>query len=83
MRCDEDLPRLRQLFHARSQMRGQPYRGVVHVQIIPNRPDHDFSGVQSHSDVDTAIRSPRDRGVSPDGFLHRQRRVTGPDSMLL
>jgi hypothetical protein len=40
-----------ELFHTRRQVGGLAHGGVVHMQIIANRPHHHFARVEAHTDL--------------------------------
>jgi hypothetical protein len=46
-RCRQpNTPWRGELFHPRRQMGGLAHGAVVHMEIIANRPHHDFAGVE-------------------------------------
>ena len=48
-RGQPDTARRGELLHARRQVRGLAHGRVVHVQVVANRPHHDFPGVEPHA----------------------------------
>ena len=66
----------RQLFHTGRQVRGLADRGVIHVEVIANRPHDHCPGVQPHPDVDfEAVGAAHLVTVMADGVLHGERRI--------
>jgi hypothetical protein len=65
-------------------MGGLPDSGVVHVQIGADRPHDHAARVQTDADADREAVLPADPlGVSPHRLLHAQRRIAGPDRVIL
>src|SRR5262245_53109845 len=46
----QDRPGIGQLFHSGCEVCRLTHGGVVHVEITPDRADHDFAGVQPYTD---------------------------------
>ena len=79
----EDAPRGGELFHAGREMRRLAHGRVIHVQIIADRPHHDCAGVEAHAHLHgDAMGAARFLGIGPDGGLHGECRITGPDGMV-
>ena len=82
-RPDQHGARARELLHPRGEMRRLTDCRVVHAQVIADRADHDFAGVEPDPDLHGhAVRAPRLLGVSIDGFLHAERGITGADGVV-
>ena len=69
-------------------MRGQVGRladgGVVHAQIAADRADNHFAGVEPYPDLDrNTLHTAHAFRVVLHRLLHAQRRVAGPDRMIL
>jgi hypothetical protein len=80
----EDASRRGQLFHAGSEMRRLPDSRVIHMQIVADRTDHDFTRIEPHPNLDLDLVGLADLvSVRPEGFLHRQGRVAGPYRVIL
>ena len=80
---EQGAARLRELLHARGEVRGLPDRGVVHVQIAADGAYHDLARVDPDPYAHRH-RQARDPGhVAPDRVLHPQRRVAGAKRVIL
>ena len=78
----ENRPRRRCLFHPRRQVGGLADRRVVHVQVVADRPHHDFARVESHADLHRGMRA-RALGVAAQLIAHPERGVAGAYGMIL
>ena len=79
-----DTARGGELLHARRQVRGLAHGGVVHVQVVANRPHHDFAGVEPHAHLHLqAVGAAHLLGIAAHGGLHGQGGVTGPHGVIL
>ena len=78
-----DTPRGRELLHTRGQMRGLADGGIVHMQVVANRPHHDFPGVEpdAHLHLQT-VGAAHLLGIAPHRRLHGQASVTGPHGVI-
>ena len=75
---DHDGSRRRHLLHTRSQMHGLTDRGVVHLQVVADRTDHYFSGIQTHSDLNRhTLCPPHSVSIALHRLLHSERRIAG------
>jgi hypothetical protein len=64
-------------------MRRLPNSRVIHMQIVADRPDHDFTRIEPHPDLDLDLVCLADLvGVRPDRLLHGQGRIARPDGMI-
>ena len=71
------------LFLACRQVGGLPHGGVVHVQVIADRPHHDFPRIEAHANLHLQVVGLAHLlRVTAHGRLHRQRGVTGPHSVV-
>jgi hypothetical protein len=83
-RGDQHRAGARGLFHARREMRRLTDRRVVRLQIVADRADDDFAGVESDADLHRhAVRAPRLLGVPIDRFLHLEPGIAGADGVVL
>jgi hypothetical protein len=58
---------------------GLPHSRVVHVQIIANRPHHNFPGVEPHARLQLQTMGPTHLlSIAAQSGLHGQGRITGP-----
>ncbi len=65
-------------------MRCLSHRGVIHVEVAPDRAHHHLAGVHPDPDVDRhAGGTPGDLGIAFHRLLHSERRVAGPHGMVL
>ena len=82
-RRQPDTPRGRELLHTRGQMRGLADGGIVHVQVVANRPHHDFPRVEpdAHLHLQTVGAAHLLR-IAPHRRLHGQASVTGPHGVI-
>jgi hypothetical protein len=65
-------------------MSGLPHGGVVHAEVAANRADDDFTRVEADANVDRQALGTLDiLGVRLHGLLHAERRVAGPDGVIL
>src|SRR5215471_1953599 len=65
-------------------MRRLAHDGVVHLQIVADRRDDDFSRVEAHPDRDLhPVRPPNLVCIPGDGLLHPEARITGAYGMVL
>ena len=72
------------LLHASGHVRDLPDRGVLHSEIAADRAHDHFPGVEPDADLDRELVSVAQRlGVLPDGRLHPQGHVAGPERMVL
>ena len=79
-----DTARAGQLLHARRQMRRLPHGGVVHVQVVADRPHHHFSRVEAHPDAQLqAVGAAHLLGIRAHRGLHGQGGVTGAQGVVL
>ena len=59
-------------------------RGVLHVQVVPDRPHHDLARVETHADGEADPPRPLELlGVAPELVLQVQRRVACPPGVVL
>jgi len=73
-----------ELLHARDEVRGLAYRGVVHVQVGADGAHDDLARVQAHADADgDAVLPAHALGVLRDRLLHPERRVAGAHGVVL
>ena len=64
-------------------MRRLTDRRVIHVQVVADRANHDFAGVEPDANLHRhAVRVPRLRGVPIDRFLHPERGVARADGVV-
>jgi hypothetical protein len=49
---NEHRARGRKLLHPRGEVRALTYRGVFHAQVAADGAHHDFTGVDTHADLD-------------------------------
>ena len=82
-RRQPDTPRGRELLHTRGQMRGLADGGIVHVQVVANRPHHDFPRVEpdAHLHLQT-VGAAHLLSIAPHRRLHGQASVTGPHGVI-
>ena len=82
-RRQPDTPRGRELLHTRGQMRGLADGGIVHMQVVANRPHHDFPRVEpdAHLHLQTVGAAHLLR-IAPHRRLHGQASVTGPHGVI-
>ena len=79
----QNAPRGGELFHAGREMRRLAYGGVIHVQIIADRPHHDGAGVQAHAHLHAnTMGAACLLGIGPDGSVHRESRIAGAQGMV-
>jgi hypothetical protein len=79
-----NAPGRRELFHAGCQVRGLADGRVVHVQVVANGPHHHLPRVEADADLHLdAVYAAYFVAVAADRFLHSQRRITGPYSVIL
>jgi hypothetical protein len=84
LRRQENAPGRGELFHAGRQVRGLADGGVVHMEIVPDRPHHDLPAVEAHAHLHRdPVRVTHLLAVAAHGVLHRQSRVAGPHRMIL
>jgi hypothetical protein len=75
VRCRKHGTRLGHLFHATGQMRRLAHDGIVHLQIVADRADDDFTRVESHPDRHLhPVRPLNLVCISGNGLLHPQSR---------
>ena len=79
-----DLSGLRELLHPCGEPDRVALRGVVHAQVVSDRPDHHLAGVEPHPDreVETA-RQPELVGVASQGVAQVEGGVAGPLGVIL
>jgi hypothetical protein len=71
------------LLHARRQDRGQADGGVVHVQVVANRPHHHLSSVEANAHLyRQAVCAAHLFRIAAQGVLHGQRRITRPHGVI-
>jgi hypothetical protein len=84
VRGDEDRARHGHLLHPGGEMGGLADSGIVHVEIAPDRPDDDFTGVQADPNVERYPVAFLDLlRVLRDCLLHPQSRVASAYCMVL
>jgi hypothetical protein len=80
----ENSPRIRQLLHAGGEMRGLADCCVVHVQIRPDCPHDNFTGIEAHADSHCdAVRVEYFVAVLLHTLLHPQRGIASPYRLIL
>jgi hypothetical protein len=57
-RRQPDAPSRGELFHPRRQVRRLPHGGVVHVQVVTNRPDDNLPRVEADAHLDFQAMGP-------------------------
>ena len=78
------LPARRELFHPGRQVRGLADRGVVHVEIAADGPDHDRARVQPDANLERdAVGAANLLGIPAHGGLHVERGIARPHGMVL
>ena len=83
-RGQQNAARAGKLLHARGEMRGLPDGRVVHVKVAAHRAYHDLTRVQPDADLDVhAMGVTRVFRIALDQVLHPERRVAGPDGVIL
>ncbi len=77
-------PGLRELLHARRQMRRVAHRRVVQMAIVAEGPHHDLAGIQAdpYADLERLLPEKCLRVVA-DRLLHPEGRLAGADRMIL
>ena len=64
-------------------MGGLAHGGVVHVQVVANRPYHDFAGIESHTRLHLqAVGAADVLRIAAHGRLHGEGSVTGPHGVI-
>jgi len=59
-------------------MRRLPHGGVIHVQVVADRPHHDFARVEAHPDAQLkALGATHVISILTHGGLHGQGGITG------
>jgi hypothetical protein len=82
--CQEDRPRIGELFHPRREMRGLTDGRIVHVKVGPDRPNDHLSRVEAHADANRdAVLPAHALRVLLYRLLHPERRVAGADGVIL
>jgi hypothetical protein len=82
-RRQPDTPRGRELLHPRRQMRGLADGGIVHMQVVANRPHHDFPGVEPDAQLHLqTVGTAYLLSIAPHCRLHGQASVTGPHGVI-
>ena len=77
------LPRGGELLHTRRQVRGLAHGGIVHVQVVANRPHHDFPRVEPHAHLHLqTVGAAHLLRVAAHRRLHGQGSVTGPHGVV-
>ena len=81
---EEASPACRELFHPGRQVRGLADRGVVHVEIAADGPDHDLARVQPDADLERdAVGATHLLGIPAHGGLHVERGIARPHGVVL
>jgi hypothetical protein len=76
--------RLRELLHARGEVRRLPDSGVVHAEVRADGSHDHFTGIQPYPDLDADPRATSSLvRIAPDGFLHPQGGVARPHRVIL
>src|SRR5205085_10565039 len=82
--CKDHRTGLGELLHAAGKVGGLADGGVVHAKVAAKSPDHDFPGIQSHSDLyDRGVGLADALRISPDVVLHSERRIARPHAVIL
>ena len=83
-RRQQNAARSGELFHARRQMRGLPYRRIIHGQVVADRTHDDFPGVETDPNLHRqALGTVHLITIAAQCRLHSQRGVTGAERMVL
>src|SRR5262245_38295475 len=83
-RTQQGAARTRKLLHPRGDMSGLAHRGVVHTEVVPDGAHHDLSRVEPNADLyDDAMTAEDFVGMTSQAFVHAERRIAGPDSVIL